>query len=276
MINSISDTVVLNNGVEMPRFGLGVYKAEDGNEVTNAVRSAIHAGYRSIDTASFYKNEKGVGEGIRTADVSRDELFITTKVWNDEQGYDETLKAFQQSREKLGVSYLDLYLIHWPIRGKFKDTWRALEKLYKEGYVRAIGVSNFKPHHLHELLADSEFVPAVNQVEFHPRLTQEDTRAFCYDHRIQMEAWSPMMRGRLFDHPAITSLAEKYQKTPAQIILRWDLQHDFVTIPKSVHEERIRQNANVFDFELDKGDMDRIDALNTNERIGPDPDKMGQ
>lgn len=274
MIKGLSDRVVLNNGVDMPRFGLGVYKTEDGSEVINSVKAAIRAGYRSIDTAALYRNEKGVGEAIRSSDVSREELFVTTKVWNDDQGYEPTLAAFKESREKLGLSYVDLYLVHWPVRGKFKETWRALEKLYKEGYVRAIGVSNFKPHHLKELMADSEFTPAVNQVELHPRLIQEETRAFCQDHKIQMEAWSPLMRGRIFDHPTIAGLAERYNKTPAQVILRWDLQHDVITIPKSVHEERIKQNADIFDFELTKGDMDRIDALNTNERTGMDPDDM--
>ncbi|MFC7391977.1 aldo/keto reductase [Scopulibacillus cellulosilyticus] len=274
MIKGLSDRVVLHNGVEMPRFGLGVYKAEEGQEVVNAVKAAINAGYRSIDTAAFYQNETGVGEAVKAVDVPREELFITTKVWNDRQGYESTLSAFNESREKLGLDYIDLYLVHWPVSGKYKDTWRALEKLYKEGYVRAIGVCNFKPHHLKDLLADSEYKPVVNQIELHPRLIQEETRAFCKDHQIKVEAWSPLMRGRIFDHPILTEIAGKYGKTPAQVILRWDLQHDIITIPKSVHEHRIKENADVYDFELTQGEMDRIDSLNNNERTGPDPDEF--
>ena len=274
MISSLTDRVVLNNGVEMPRFGLGVYKAEDGEEVKEAVKAALEAGYRSIDTAAFYDNESGVGAAIEESDVPREEIFVTTKVWNDQQGYDETLAAFKESKEKLGLDYIDLYLIHWPIKDKFTDTWRALEKLYKDGEVRAIGVSNFKPHHLQELMKEAEYVPVLNQVEFHPRLTQEETRAFCYDNKIQMEAWSPLMRGGLFDNETIKNIAEKHDKTPAQVILRWDLQHDFVTIPKSVHAKRIKENADVFNFELTQSDMDQIDALNRDERTGPDPDEM--
>ncbi|MFC0612031.1 aldo/keto reductase [Scopulibacillus daqui] len=273
-MKGLSDRVVLHNGVEMPRFGLGVYKAQEGKEVVNAIKAAVNAGYRSIDTAAFYQNESGVGEAIKAVDVPREELFITTKVWNDRQGYESTLSAFKESREKLGLDYIDLYLVHWPVGGKYKETWRALEKLYKEGYVRAIGVCNFKPHHLKDLLADCEYKPVVNQIELHPRLTQEETRAFCHDHQIKIEAWSPLMRGRIFDHPVLTDIAKKYGKAPAQVILRWDLQHDFITIPKSVHEHRIKENADIFDFELTQGEMDRIDALNNNERTGPDPDEF--
>lgn len=273
-LTGLKDTVVLNNGVEMPRLGLGVYKAENGAEVKEAVKAALEAGYRSIDTAAFYGNETGVGEAIRESNIPREEIFVTTKVWNDQQGYEETLAAFKESKEKLGVGVIDLYLVHWPIKGKYKDTWRALEKLYKEGHVRAIGVSNFKPHHLEDLLADAEYTPVINQVEFHPRLTQEETRAFCYEHKIQMEAWSPLMRGRLFENDTIKTIAETHGKTPAQVIIRWDLQHGFVTIPKSVHEKRINDNADVYDFVLSQSEMDQIDALNQNERTGPDPDEM--
>lgn len=274
MLTGLNDCIVLHNGVEMPRLGLGVYKAEDGNEVKKAVKAALETGYRSIDTAAFYGNEHGVGQAIQESNVPRDEIFVTTKVWNDQQGFDETLTAFKESKEKLGLNVIDLYLVHWPIKGKFKDTWRALEKLYKEGQVRAIGVSNFKPHHLEDLLSDAEFVPVINQVEFHPRLAQEATRAFCYENKIQMEAWSPLMRGRLFDNDTIKEIAQAHGKTPAQVIIRWDLQHGFVTIPKSVHEKRIKENADVFDFELSQREMDQIDTLNTNERTGPDPDEM--
>ncbi|WP_077614140.1 aldo/keto reductase [Caenibacillus caldisaponilyticus] len=274
MVRDIADTVELNNGVRMPRLGLGVYKVKDGGEVIQAVHAALEAGYRSIDTAAFYENEKGVGEAIRTSGLRREDVFVTTKVWNDRQGYESTLAAFEESRKKLGFDYVDLYLIHWPIKGKFKETWRALEKLYREGYVRAIGVSNFKIHHLEELFEDSEVTPAVNQIELHPRLTQEDVRAYCKEKGIQVEAWSPLMRGRLMDEPTLVDLAKKYGKTPAQIIIRWDLQHGLITIPKSVRKERIIENADVFDFELSDEDMKKIDALNQNLRTGRDPDEI--
>ena len=274
MVRDIADTVELNNGVRMPRLGLGVYKVKDGAEVIQAVHAALEAGYRSIDTAAFYENEKGVGEAIRTSGLRREDVFVTTKVWNDRQGYESTLAAFEESRKKLGFDYVDLYLIHWPIKGKFKETWRALEKLYREGYVRAIGVSNFKIHHLEELFEDSEVTPAVNQIELHPRLTQEDVRAYCKEKGIQVEAWSPLMRGRLMDEPTLVDLAKKYGKTPAQIIIRWDLQHGLITIPKSVRKERIIENADVFDFELSDEDMKKIDALNQNLRTGRDPDEI--
>lgn len=274
MIKSLSDCATLNNGVEMPRLGLGVYKTKDGAEVIRAIEAAVQTGYRSIDTAMFYRNEVGVGEGIRRSGLARHELFVTTKVWNSDQGYESTLKAFQTSLEKLGLRYLDLYLVHWPIKGKIRETWRAMEKLYREGHVRAIGVCNFKPRHLDELLADAEYKPAVNQIELHPLLTQEKTRACCYDHQIRVEAWSPLMKGRLFGDPVICRIADKYQKTPAQVIVRWDLQHGIMTIPKSIHPERIRQNADVFDFELAPEDMDAIDALNRCKRSGSDPDAV--
>ncbi len=271
-MRNISDCTTLHNGVNMPWLGLGVYKMAEGKEVERAVHAALEAGYRSIDTAALYQNERGVGQAVRTSGLPREEVFITTKVWNDDQGYESTLKAFEQSRRLLGVDYVDLYLIHWPVRGKFKETWRALEKLYKDGWVRAIGVSNFHIHHLENLLADCEIVPMVNQVELHPCLTQEPLREYCQKHHIQVEAWSPLMRGQLFEHPLLQELSRKYGKTPAQIIIRWDLQHEIVTIPKSARPERIRENAQVFDFELEAADMARLDELNENRRVGPDPD----
>lgn len=272
MVNHISDCTTLNNGVEMPWLGLGVYKVDEGREVEQAVETALQTGYRSIDTAAYYGNETGVGNAIKQSGIPRDELFITTKVWNDDQGYESTLTAFEESRKKLDLDYVDLYLIHWPVTGAYKQTWKALEKLYAEGLVRAIGVSNFQIHHLRDLLADCETKPMVNQVEFHPRLTQEKLRHFCKNENIQLEAWSPLMRAQIFDHPVIVELAKKYQKTPAQIILRWDLQHEVVTIPKSVREERIKANADIFDFKIAPMDMKKIDELNENKRIGPDPD----
>lgn len=274
MINHISECTVLNNGVKMPWLGLGVYKAKEGGEVEQAVKTAVQAGYRSIDTAAFYDNEAGVGKAVRECGVPREELFVTTKVWNSRQGYESTLKAFAESREKLGLEYIDLYLIHWPVEGKYKETWKALEKLYKDGFVRAIGVSNFQIRHLQDLMADCEILPAVNQVEYHPLLTQKELRAFCKAHRIQLEAWSPLARGEVLTHPAVLEISRKYGKTPAQIVLRWDLQNEVVTIPKSVREERIRENADIFDFEILAEDMARLDGLNLNRRVGPDPDNF--
>ena len=274
VVMNLTDCVTLHNGVNMPLFGLGVYKAEEGEEVERAVKAAIVHGYRSIDTAAFYGNETGVGKAIRESGVPREEVFVTTKVWNDRQGYESTLKAFEESRRKLGFDVVDLYLIHWPVSGKYKDTWRALEKLYDDGKVRAIGVSNFQIHHLEDLMADAKVKPMVNQIELHPRLTQKPLLQFCRQHDIYVEAWSPLAKGRLLDDPTIGKLAEKHGKTPAQIILRWDLQQGIITIPKSVHEERIKENADVFDFELSEQDMAEIDALNRDERTGPDPDKF--
>ncbi len=274
MIRSLQDTTTLHNGVKMPWFGLGVYKAENGKEVIDAVNIALKAGYRSIDTAAFYLNEEGVGQAIKESGIAREELFITTKVWNDDQGYESTIKAFEASLAKLDLEYLDLYLIHWPVKGKYKETWKALEHLYKEGRVRAIGVCNFHVHHLEDLLADAKIKPMVNQIEYHPHLTQTDLHQFCKKEGIQLEAWAPLKRGQLFDNETIVTLAEKYKKTPAQIILRWDLQNEVVTIPKSVTESRIITNADVFDFTLTEEEMEQINALNKNERTGPNPDNF--
>ncbi|MED4753052.1 aldo/keto reductase [Brevibacillus choshinensis] len=273
MATHITDSSVLNNGVKMPWLGLGVWKVKDGDEVTLAVRSAIEAGYHSIDTAAVYGNEVGVGDGIRQAGIDRDQLFITTKVWNADQGYESTLKAFDDSVKKLGIETLDLYLIHWPVKGKYVETWKALEKLYRDGYVRAIGVSNFHSHHLEDLRQNSEVTPVVNQVEYHPLLTQKELLAYCQEHHIQMEAWSPLMQGNL-DHPLLVELGQKYGKSPAQIVIRWDLDKQVVTIPKSITPERIRQNADVFDFSLSAEDVEKINALNENKRFGADPDNF--
>jgi methylglyoxal/glyoxal reductase len=274
MFQSLSDTTVLRNGVKMPWFGLGVYKAQEGSEVIQAVKSAINAGYKSIDTAALYQNEEGVGTAIKESGVSREELFITTKVWNADQGYDSTLHAFEESRKKLGLEYIDLYLIHWPVKGKYQETWRALEKLYSNGAVRAIGVSNFQLHHLQDVMADCKVVPMLNQVEYHPYFTQKEVLSFCKENEIQMEAWSPLARGEALHDPVLVELGDKYKKSPAQIILRWDLQNGVITIPKSVHENRIRQNADIFDFELSAEDMDKITGLNKNKRTGADPDNF--
>lgn len=274
MIKSINDSAVLANGVHMPWLGLGVFKTQEGEEVENSVRYALEAGYRHIDTAAIYRNEEGVGRAVKAAGIAREELFITTKVWNTEQGYETTLAAFEESRKKLGVEYVDLYLIHWAVKEKYKDTWRALEKLYQDGLVRAIGVSNFQVHHLQDLMATANVKPMVNQVEYHPYLTQKELLAFCKQEGIQFEAWSPIMRGRVNDEPLIVQLAEKYGKTPAQIVLRWDLQHGVVTIPKSVRQERVIENAQLFDFELTAEDMAVLDGLNRDQRFGSDPDNF--
>jgi len=271
----IADRVKLNNGVEMPWLGLGVWKAADGQEVSNAVKSAIECGYRSIDTAAVYQNESGVGQGIKDSGIAREELFVTTKVWNSDQGYESTLHAFEESRKKLGLDYLDLYLIHWPVKEKkYIDTWRALEKLYNDGLVRAIGVSNFHIHHLKDIFEVSGIVPVVNQVEYHPMLAQRELHAFCNSHNIVLEAWSPLMQGKLLDDPALTEIAAKYGKSVSQVILRWDLQNGVITIPKSVNPERIAQNGDIFDFELSAADMERIQAMNKEQRVGPDPDHI--
>ncbi|MDJ1474927.1 aldo/keto reductase [Bacillus sp. LS15-K4] len=277
-MKNLQSKAVLNNGVEMPWFGLGVFKVEEGPELVEAVKSAIKAGYRSIDTAAIYGNETAVGEGIRAGieatGIAREELFITSKVWNADQGYETTIAAYEESLKKLGLDYLDLYLVHWPSEGKYKDTWRALETLYKEKRVRAIGVSNFQIHHLQDVMKDAEIKPMINQVEYHPRLTQKELQAFCKEQGIQMEAWSPLMQGQLLDNETLQAIAEKHGKTTAQVILRWDLQNGVITIPKSTKEHRIIANADVFNFELTKEDMEKIDALNQNHRVGPDPDNF--
>ncbi|RSD29204.1 aldo/keto reductase [Mesobacillus subterraneus] len=273
-MGSIFYKVTLHNGVEMPAFGLGVYKVEEGTQIEKTIQTALDLGYGLIDTASFYENEEGVGQAVRNSGIPREDLFITTKVWNSDQGYDETLRAFELSMEKLGLDYLDLYLVHWPVKGKYLDTWRALEKLYREGRVKAIGVSNFKVHHLEDLLLHSNEKPVINQVELHPLLSQAELRQFCQQKEIKVEAWSPLSRGRFFDEPVLGEIAEKYGKTPAQVILRWHLQHQIIPIPKSVTPARLKENADIFDFQLTAREMEEIDELNRNERFGADPDSF--
>lgn len=274
MIQNLQDVKKLHNGVEMPYIGLGVYLMKEEEEAAAAIKSAIDYGYRSIDTAHIYENEHVVGRAVKESGVPREELFITTKVWNTDQGYDATLRAFEESLKKLDLDYLDLYLIHWAVRDKYKDTWRAMERLYDEKVVKAIGVCNFQIHHLEDLTANSNEKPVVNQVELHPRLTQEPLREYCNQNDIAIEAWSPIARGRLLEEPTLMHLADKHGKTTAQVILRWHLQNGHIIIPKSVHEERIRENAALFDFELSMADMNEIDALNMDERFGPDPDNF--
>lgn len=275
MITSLQDTIKLNNEVEMPAMGLGVFQVEN-DTTAEIVKNAIELGYRSIDTAAIYGNEAGVGEGIKLAlastGLNREDLFITSKVWNAGLNYEETVLSYEESLEKLGLDYLDLYLIHWPGKNKFAESWSALEDLYKEGKIRAIGVCNFNISHLQDLLKNARVTPVINQVEFHPRLQQQSLRAFCKEHNIQMEAWAPLMQGGLLDDSTIAKIAEKYGKSNSQVILRWDIQNGVVTIPKSVRKERIAQNADIFDFSLTDEEMQIINAMNLDKRVGPDPE----
>jgi len=278
MMKNLQDTTTLHNGVKMPWLGLGVFKVEEGPELVNAVKTAIIKGYRSIDTAAIYGNEEGVGQGIREglkeAGISREDLFVTSKVWNSDLGYEATLEAYNTSLKKLDLEYLDLYLIHWPVEGKYNDAWKALETIYKEGRVKAIGVSNFHIHHLEDLMKHADIKPMIDQVEFHPHLTQKELQAFCREQGIQLEAWSPLAQGQLLDNETLKEIAAKYSKSVAQIILRWDLQNGVVTIPKSTKEHRIVENSSVFDFSLSDEDMAKIDGMNENLRVGPDPDNF--
>jgi diketogulonate reductase-like aldo/keto reductase len=240
------------------------------------VRAALETGYRLIDTAAIYGNEVGVGKAIKASGLSREEVFITTKLWNANHAYEDALRAFDESVNKLDCGYIDLYLIHWPLpmEGKFTQAWKALEKIYDSKRVRAIGVSNFKPHHLEELLNGAEIVPAVNQIELHPLFQQKATRDYCVEHDIVVESYSPLMRaGEALEHPVIANLAQKYGKTPAQVILRWHVQSGFIVIPKSVKPERIQENFALFDFELSENDMRDIEGMDREQRIGADPDK---
>ncbi|MEY9973940.1 diketogulonate reductase-like aldo/keto reductase [Lysinibacillus sp. RC46] len=271
--------VTLNNGLEMPLIGYGVFRVPEGDDLAEAVKTAIAKGYRSIDTAQVYRNEESVGRGIRAAIdeglVTREELFVTSKVWNDGLSYEETLAAYDSSLEKLGLDYLDLYLVHWPgIDTNYVDVYKALEKIYQDGRVRSIGVSNFHVHHLENLLKETSVVPVINQIEFHPHLTQEEVRAYCKEKGIQAEAWSPLMNGSLLEESLIQQLASKYGKTPAQIVLRYDVQHGVVTIPKTMTPARMTENLTVFDFALAEEEMTQLDALNDGLRCGPDPEKF--
>ena len=272
IINNLKGTVQLANGVEMPYFGLGVFKTLEGTEVENSVKWALESGYRHIDTAAIYKNEKGVGNAVKSSGIPRNELFLTTKVWNENQRNGTVLEGFKESLKLLQTDYVDLYLIHWPVKEKYNKTWKVMEEIYRSGRARAIGVSNFLQHHLEDLISIAEIIPMVNQVECHPYLVQQPLIDFCQSRNIVYEAWSPIMRGKVNDIPLFIELSGKYRKTPVQIVLRWDLQKGVVTIPKSVHKERIKSNADVFDFELSDEDIRRIDALDKNERFGSHPD----
>ncbi|MFK0291219.1 aldo/keto reductase [Streptomyces sp. NPDC090442] len=266
-------SITLNNDVTMPQLGYGVWQIPD-EEAFTAVGHALEAGYRSIDTAAIYGNEAGTGKALAASGIAREELFVTTKLWNSEQGYDSTLRAFDASLDKLGLEYVDLYLIHWPLpsRDTYVDTYKAFEKIYADGRAKAIGVSNFLPAHLERLLGETSIVPAVNQIELHPQLQQAESRAFHAKHGIATEAWSPLGQGKgLLTDATVARLAEKHGKTPAQVVLRWHLQLGNVVIPKSATPSRIRENFDVFGFELDDADLAALAGLDSGTRLGPDP-----
>lgn len=267
----LTATLRMNNGLEIPRVGLGVWQAPRGEQTQSAVRDALSLGYRHIDTARIYGNERDVGIAVRESGVRRGEVFVTTKLWNDDQGYDSALRAFDTSMQRLDLEYIDLYLLHWPVPKKRLESWRALEKLLHDGRVRAIGVSNFMVHHLEELLAHAKVVPAINQIEVTPFLQHRDVRAFCSKHGIIVEAYSPLTRGQRLSDPTVVGVAKRVQRTPAQVLLRWGLQRDMVVLPKSTHRERIAENFALFDFELSDADLAKLDGLEEGLATGWDP-----
>lgn len=272
----LEDVYYLNNGYPMPKVGLGVYKITD-DEMNVSVATALDAGYRAFDTAYFYKNEIALGNALKKADIPREDLFITSKLWNDYQGYDRTIEFFTKSIENLGTDYLDLFLIHWPCEADdlFIESYKAMEALYEAGRIRAIGVCNFKQHHLEKLMSETDIVPAVNQIEVHPYFNQQELQAYCDSKDIAVTAWMLLMRNRgLLEHEVILKLAERYEKTPAQIVLRWHLAHNRLIIPKSKTPERIKENYDIFDFNLELTDIAEIDAMNRDERQGKDPDEV--
>ena len=271
-LGSLADTVEIAPGVHMPRLGLGTYKSAEGPDVEGEVTYGLSIGYRLIDTAALYGNERGVGKAVRASGIAREDVFITTKLWNADQGYESTLSAFERSLVTLGTGYVDLYLVHWPWPARMRDTWRAMEEILSSGRTRAIGVCNHLPHHLEMLAGFAETVPAVNQCEFHPRLQQPDLQAACTARGITLQAWAPIMRGRVNLIPELVAIASRHEKTPAQVSIRWILQKGVVTIPKSTHPTRIAENCAVYDFELASEEMAVIDALDAGQRIGPDPE----
>jgi len=266
-------TVTLNNGVEMPQLGFGVWQITPDERATQAVLTAFDAGYRAVDTARIYTNEGGVGAALEASDLARSDVFVTTKLWNNEQGYDSVLRAFDNSLAKLGTDYIDMYLVHWPVpfHNRYVETWRAFEKLYSDGRVRAIGVSNFEPNHLRTLLDSANVVPALNQIEFHPYLQQHELYSLHRELGIATESWSPLGQGTVLEDPVIGAIAQRLERTPAQVILRWQLQLGNIVVPKSATESRIRENIALFDFELSGDDMDALAAIHRGERVGQHP-----
>jgi diketogulonate reductase-like aldo/keto reductase len=267
----LESTIVLNNGVAIPRLGLGMYRSPKGRASLSTVLFALQFGYRHVDTAALYKNEREVGEAVRESEIQRDRIFITTKLWNDDHGYDKTMRAFDRSMKELNAGYIDLYLIHWPVPEKRKDSWKAIQQIYKEGKCRSIGVSNYTIRHLEELLSETEVIPAVNQVEFSPFLYQKKLLEFCRSKNIALEAYSPITKGKRLKDPHLQKIAKKYNKTTAQILIRWGLQHDLVVLVKSNRPERIEENGSVFDFEIGREDMAFLDSLDENYRTSWDP-----
>ncbi len=257
----MTSTRKLNSGTEIPILGLGVFQTPPGRVTQEAVKYALEAGYRHIDTARIYGNEEDVGRGIKDSGVPREQIFVTTKLWNADQGYDSALSACEASMRRLGLDYIDLYLIHWPVPELRGESWRALVELQRRGSCRAIGVSNYTVRHLQELLGSSDVIPAVDQVEFNPFLYQKELLRFCDGNGIQLEAYSPLTRGHKLDHPVVLDVARSYSKSPAQVMIRWGLQHGLVVIPKSTRPERIKENSEVFDFEISSADMSRLDSL---------------
>ena len=260
----------MNNGVNIPRLGLGTWDLR-GREAYQAVLWSLNLGYRLIDTASFYGNENEIGEAVKDTNIPREEIFLTTKVWNSDHGYSNTLNAFEKSLKLLKVEYIDLYLIHWPVSGLRNETWKALEKIYEGGKTRAIGVCNFTIRHLKELLETSETIPTINQIEFSPFLFQKELMDYCKSKKIVVEAYTPLSRGRKFDNEVVRALVQKYNKTPAQILIRWGLQHEIIEIPKSGNQQHLRENADIFDFTLNREDISQLDELNESFRLVEDP-----
>lgn len=271
MMNVSTARVSLRSGQTMPQVGLGVWQAAAGTVTRTAVLTALRVGYRHVDTARIYGNEKDVGAAVRESGVPREQVFVTTKLWNDDHGYDRALHAFDASLGRLGLEYVDLYLVHWPVGGKRLDTWRAMERLKKDGRARSIGVSNYLVPHLEELFAKANEPPEVDQIEIHPFLQQRETSALCRKHGIVVQAYSPLMRGRRLDHPVFEQIAKRIGRTPAQVVLRWSVQHGNVILPKSTREERIRENAALFDFTLDDAAMKALDDLDEGTAFAWDP-----
>ncbi len=273
-IDSLAASATLNNGVKMPWVGLGTYLTPPGSVAEQSCKWALEAGYRHIDTAAFYKNEENIGRSVRESGIPRHDIFVTTKCWNDDMRALTVAEALDRSLKLLGMDHVDLYLLHWPVKDKYLDCWQLMEKIYKQGKARAIGVSNFLVHHVEDVLKIASTVPAVNQVEWHPLARQQPLVDFCQSKSIIFEAWAPLIQGKVGEIAEIVAIAKAHKKSPAQVAIRWGLQHNVVMIPKSVKKERILENADVFDFELTPDEMKRIDALDKNQRVGPDPDNF--